>query len=92
MYAGGTYYLNTSLTIGNAGGVVNANLYNDSLAAPLVRVNYPMRRDRIITFVQYNNIPFGQRQADGCATPINDSVEISYLHLPLYRTIQIQLV
>jgi hypothetical protein len=79
MYAGGTYTMNTSLIIGNAGGVVNANLYNDSLNPPAVRINYRPTAGPDFHLCQYSNILFGQGlTVTGCATPINDSVTLNF--------------
>lgn len=83
MYAGGTYYLNTTLTIGNAGGVVNGSLQNDSLASPLVRINYRPTAGPNYNLCQYASIPFGQGlTVSGCATPINDSIELTFTLTP----------
>ena len=79
MYAGGTYTMNTSLTIGNFGGVVNANLYNDSLNPPATRVNYRPTAGPDFHLCQYSNILFGQGlTVSGCATPINDSITLNF--------------
>ena len=79
MYAGGTYLINSSLSIGNAGGVVNGNLMNDSLATPLTRVNYRPTAGPDFNVCQGENIVFGQGlTVSGCSTPINDSVTITF--------------
>ncbi|MBK6330553.1 MAG: T9SS type A sorting domain-containing protein [Bacteroidetes bacterium] len=84
MYAGGTYYLNTTLSIGNAGGVVNGNLLNDSLQNAIVRINYRPTAGPDFHLCQYNNILFGQGlTVSGCATPINDSVEVVFNFTPV---------
>ncbi|MBK7586954.1 MAG: hypothetical protein IPI22_00780 [Bacteroidetes bacterium] len=84
MYAGGTYYLNTTLSIGNAGGVVNGNLQNDSLQSAIVRINYRPTAGPDFHLCQYDNILFGQGlTVSGCATPINDSVEVVFNFTPV---------
>ncbi|MCC7029355.1 MAG: hypothetical protein IT257_03545, partial [Chitinophagaceae bacterium] len=84
MFAGGTYTINTTLSIGNAGGVVNGNLFNDSLASPLIRINYRPTSGADYHLCQYASIPFGQGlTVTGCATPINDSVEVTFNVTPV---------
>ncbi|MBK8144600.1 MAG: hypothetical protein IPK62_06160 [Bacteroidetes bacterium] len=83
LYAGGTYYINSTLSIGNAGGVVNGSLQNDSLPSPLVRINYRPTAGPNYNLCQYASIPFGQGlTVSGCATPINDSLEITFTLTP----------
>ena len=83
LYAGGTYYINSTLSIGNAGGVVNGSLQNDSLPSPLIRINYRPTAGPNYNLCQYASIPFGQGlTVSGCATPINDSLEITFTVTP----------
>jgi len=80
LYAGGTYSLNTSLTIS---GLVNGNLFNDSLQTPVIKVNYRPTPGPDYQLCQYNSIPFGQGlTASGCANPIYDSVTVTFNLLP----------
>lgn len=79
LYAGGTYYMNTTLTIGNAGGVVNGNLFNDSLPNPIVRVNYRPTAGPDFQVCQGSPVLFGQGlTASGCTAPLTDSIEITF--------------
>ncbi|MCC6448903.1 MAG: T9SS type A sorting domain-containing protein [Chitinophagaceae bacterium] len=83
MFAGGNYLINSSLSIGNAGGVVNGNLMNDSLVSPLVRLNYRPTAGPDFNVCQGENIVFGQGlTVSGCSTPINDSVTITFSVTP----------
>ena len=76
MFNGGTYSLNTSLTIS---GVVNGNLFNDSLQNPIIKINYRPTAGAPYNLCQYSPIPFGQGlTVSGCATPLNDSVTITF--------------
>ena len=76
MFAGGTYYLNTSLVVA---GLTNGNLFNDSLSTPLVRVNYRPTAGAPYQMCQFASIPFGQGMTvNGCSTPIQDSVTITF--------------
>jgi len=80
MYAGGTYYLNTTLTIA---GVANGNLVNDSLPSPIVKINFRPTAGPNYPLCQYSAIPFGQGlSVSGCATPISDSVTINFTLSP----------
>jgi hypothetical protein len=79
MFDGGNYCFNTSLTIGNAGGVVNGNLNNDSLMTPICRTNLRPTAGPDYELCQYSFIPFGQGlTVSGCAAPITDSIEIIF--------------
>jgi hypothetical protein len=76
MYAGGTYSLNTSLTIS---GVTNGNLINDSLQNPIIKINFRPTPGAPYQLCQFSPIPFGQGlTVSGCATPIEDSVTITF--------------
>lgn len=80
MYAGGTYSLNTTLTIAGTG---NGNLVNDSLTNPIIKVNFRPTPGPDYQLCQFSAIPFGQGlQVSGCATPINDSVTITFQLAP----------
>lgn len=79
LFNGGNYYLNTSLTIGNAGGVVNGSLSNDSLMNAINILNFRPTAGPDYPLCQYSSIPFGQGlTVSGCATPIQDSVTINF--------------
>ncbi|QLH44206.1 MAG: hypothetical protein HWD58_00345 [Bacteroidota bacterium] len=79
MFDGGNYCINTSLTIGNAGGVVNGSLLNDSLSSPVCRTNLRPTAGPDYELCQYNSIPFGQGlTVSGCAAPVQDSIEIIF--------------
>lgn len=76
MYAGGSYSINTSLTIS---GLLNGNLGNDSLSAPILRSNYRPSGGAPYHLCQGSIIPFGQGlTVSGCATPVPDSVTITF--------------
>jgi hypothetical protein len=77
MFDGGSYCLNTTLTIGSAGGVVNGSLTNDSLFTPVCRSNFRPTAGPDYELCQFDMIPFGQGlTVSGCATPILDSQTI----------------
>jgi hypothetical protein len=76
MYAGGTYYLNTTL---NLNGLTNSYLANDSLSSPVVKINFRPTAGAPYNLCQYSQIPFGQGlTVSGCATPIQDSVTLTF--------------
>ncbi len=80
MFAGGTYNLNTTLTISGAG---NGNLFNDSLATPITKINYRPTAGAPYQLCQFSPIPFGQGlSVSGCATPLNDSVTLTFTITP----------
>ncbi|MBL7765052.1 MAG: T9SS type A sorting domain-containing protein [Chitinophagaceae bacterium] len=78
MFDGGSYLLNTSLTIPSlANG--NGSLVNDSLNTPVLRLNYRPTAGPDYQMCQYDIIPFGQGlTVSGCATPVNDSLTITF--------------
>ena len=76
LYAGGNYALNTMLTIT---GLSNGTLQNDSLNSPITRLNYRPTGGPDYQLCQGSIIPFGQGLlVSGCATPINDSIEMTF--------------
>jgi hypothetical protein len=76
MFAGGSYYLNTSLVIA---GLTNGNIINDSLQNALFRLNYRPTPGTPYNMCQFDAIPFGQGlSVSGCSTPIQDSVTITF--------------
>ncbi len=76
LYPGGAYAINTSLTIS---GVVNGNIINDSLNAPIARSNYRPTPGPDYPICQGGIIPFGQGlTVSGCATPVLDSATITF--------------
>lgn len=79
MYAGGSYTVNTSLTIDTVGGVYNGLLQDDSLASPVTLQNYRPTPGPKYELCQYSGIPFGQGlTVSGCATPVFDSVLLTF--------------
>jgi hypothetical protein len=75
LFAGGSYSINTSLTIG---GLTNGNLINDSLGTPILRSNYRPSGSSY-NLCQGSSIPFGQGlTVSGCATPISDSITVTF--------------
>jgi hypothetical protein len=80
MYAGGTYLVNSSLSIA---GVTNGNLFNDSLQTPITKINYRPTPSAPYQLCQYSPIPFGQGlSASGCAAPLTDSAIITFTITP----------
>jgi len=80
LYPGGAYSINTSLTIS---GLINGNTINDSLNIPVSRLNYRPTGGPNYNLCQGNIIPFGQGlSVSGCATPIQDSVDIIFTLAP----------
>ena len=79
MYAGGNYLINTSINIGNAGGVVNGYTSNDSLSLPISKINFrPVVTDSL-EVCQNQAIGFGQGMTvTGCGNLVNDSIEIVF--------------
>jgi len=76
MYTGGTYLINTSLTIA---GITNGNLFNDSLQNPITKINFRPAAGAPYQLCQFSPIPFGQGLvATGCAAPLTDSVTITF--------------
>jgi hypothetical protein len=78
MFAGGTYSINTSLSIST--NFSNGNLINDSLNSPIIKVNYRPTAGAPYQLCQYSSIPFGQGlTVSGCSAPLNDSVTINFV-------------
>jgi hypothetical protein len=81
MFAGGTYSINTSLSITN--NFSNGNIVNDSLVSPIIKVNYRPTPGAPYQLCQYSSIPFGQGlTVSGCAAPLTDSVTINFTLAP----------
>lgn len=79
LYAGGTYSINTSLTIGSANGVVNGYPQTDSLFSPVININYRPTPGPAFEVCQNQSIGFGQGlTVSGCGNTINDSIEIVF--------------
>ncbi|GBL36003.1 hypothetical protein EMGBS15_15980 [Filimonas sp.] len=80
LYPGGNYSINTSLSISGLG---NGSLQDDSLALPITRSNYRPTGGPNYQLCQGSIIPFGQGlTVSGCATPVNDSVTITFTLAP----------
>jgi Secretion system C-terminal sorting domain len=76
LFNGGTYHINSSLTIS---GLVNGTLQNDSLSTGHTLINYRPSPGPDYHLCQGSSIPFGQGLAvQGCSTPLLDSATITF--------------
>jgi hypothetical protein len=80
LYAGGTYYINTNLSLS---GLTNAYLSNDSLSSPVVKINYRPTPGPTYELCQYGSIPFGQGlTVSGCSAPILGVDSVMFTIMP----------
>lgn len=83
LFAGGTYTLNTSLSIVNSGGVNNPILSDDSLSPPITLVNKRPVPNPPFVLCQGSPIPFGQGLGvSGCTTPLQGTSVITFTVTP----------
>lgn len=76
LFPGGTYHMNTTLTIS---GLTNGNLQNDSMNPGPTIINYRPQSGPDYHLCSGNNIPFGQGlTVQGCASPLLDSATITF--------------
>jgi hypothetical protein len=76
LFAGGNYYINTTLSIS---GLVNGSLANDSISPGHTLINYRPTPGPDYHVCQNNLIPFGQGlTVQGCSTPLLDSATITF--------------
>ena len=79
LYAGGTYAINTKLSMGSAGGNVNGYLVTDSLFAPISITNYRPTPGAPFGVCENQGIGFGQGlTVSGCGNLVTDSIEIVF--------------
>lgn len=75
-FQGGTYYINSTLTIS---GLTNGLLSNDSISPGNVLINYRPTPGPDYHICKGSSIPFGQGlTVQGCATPLLDSATITF--------------
>jgi len=79
LYAGGTYKINTRLSMGTANGNVNGYLLTDSLFSPLTLSNYRPTAGAPFEVCESQGIGFGQGlTVSGCVIPVYDSAFINF--------------
>ena len=79
LYAGGTYKINTKLSMGNASGNVNGYLITDSLYSPISITNYRPTPGAPFEVCENQGIGFGQGlTVTGCGNLVTDSIEIVF--------------
>lgn len=75
-FPGGTYYINSTLTVS---GLTNGLLSNDSISPGNVLINYRPTPGPDYHLCKGSSVPFGQGlTVQGCSTPLLDSATITF--------------